>query len=136
MKPEEPPPVLDRARLLTLAVECEKPGGADRALDAAIFVALNPSFGQPPWRPYGVHIFYDTESISPSVVEAPEYTGCTDVALGEVQDRFWEWKVLRRTVNWHGVVLRSASEEITGIGYTLPRAICAAMLRAKAEDAR
>lgn len=136
MKPEEPSEPLDRARLLALAAECEKAGGADRALDAAIFVALNPRFGKRPWRPYGVHTFCDTESISLSVVEAPEYTGSADVALGEVEDRFRNWQILRCTGDWYGVSLRTLCDVVMGFGYTLPRAISAAMLRAKAEAVR
>ena len=63
------------------------------------------------------------------------YFADAGAALRLVPSRFQDWNIRRRNGERHDVELCIPSHEVHGMGHTLPLAICAASLRALAEEA-
>ena len=102
----------DPTRLLALAEECERATAANYELECRIGQAIE-------W---------------PTTVPPP-FTADAGAALRLVPSRFQDWNIRRRNGERHDVELCIPSHEVHGMGHTLPLAICAASLRALAEEA-
>ena len=137
-----------RAALLALAERCEQASGPDDVLDADIFLVMQPDLAAFPWErvtyPNGKHPFFadcsDPDGLN--VVLPPRYTASLDAALSLVPDG-WKW------------TLHSADTAGPPCAYCVPNmgrlpwpmwvndvsaatpalALCAATLRARAEEA-
>lgn len=108
----------DRARLLALAKECEAAAGPERALDAWIAEALGLGY-QVAWgHRRGL----------------PPFTGSLDATLTLILPRIKDWNILLRKEWAYSVELCVPSHEVQGRGRTLALALCAAALRAIAEE--
>ena len=134
-----------RAALLALAERCEQASGPDRELDFAIFRLLNPKYAGPEWQEFGggLRHRYDSSDIRflPHMTPA-NWTASLDAALTLVPDG-WKW------------TLHSADTAGPPCAYCVPNmgrlpwpmwvndvsaatpalALCAATLRARAEEA-
>lgn len=139
---------LTRDALLALAERCEKASGPDDVLDADIFQAMRPELASDPWKrvtyPNGKHPFFvdDSDPGMMGIASPPRFTASLDAALTLVP-------------KGHKWTLHSADDRDTPCAYCVPDmgrlpwpvwvndvhaatpalALCAAALRARAEEA-
>lgn len=139
-----------RAALLALAERCEKASGPDDVLDADIFQAMRPELASDPWKrvtyPNGKHPFFvdDSDLGMMDIASPPRFTASIDAARTLVPEG-WQWWVNWRTARcwkgWRAGDDRDAADNdawvaVNSCSAPPAAALCAAALRARAEEAR
>ncbi len=118
----------ERERLIQLAARCEKASGPDRAIDSAIHAAL----GLGVWTS---DEWAEVEAELPpaSIPEAARYTASLDASLSLVPEG---WRKMVDDLDRTPEAIISTPDQRQswdGAAATLPLALCAAALRARAE---